>query len=89
MTDNDIFFMYEALKEAALAAAQADADAAAKEADAAKAAAAAKNVELGTPTLSHVTDFAKEMADAGIVTDKVSPVLLPRYTHGNPRFEAK
>ena len=54
-----------------------------------QAAAAAKNVEYATPTLSHVTDFAKEMADAGVVTDKVSPVLLPRYTHGNPRFEAK
>ena len=54
-----------------------------------QAAAAAKNVEYGTPTLSHVTDFAKEMADAGIVTDKVSPILLPRYTHGNPRFECK
>ena len=54
-----------------------------------QAAAAAKNVEYATPTLSHVTDFAKEMADAGVMTDKVSPVLLPRYTHGNPRFEAK
>ena len=54
-----------------------------------QAAAAAKNVEYATPTLSHVADFAKEMADAGVVTDKVSPVLLPRYTHGNPRFEAK
>ena len=54
-----------------------------------QAAAAAKNVEYAAPTLSHVTDFAKEMADAGVVTDKVSPVLLPRYTHGNPRFEAK
>ena len=54
-----------------------------------QAAAAAKNVEYAEPTLAHVTDFAKEMADAGVVTDKVSPVLLPRYTHGNPRFEAK
>ncbi len=54
-----------------------------------EAAKAAKTTELGTPTLSHVTDFAKEMAQAGIKTDKQSPVLLPRYTHGNPRFEAK
>ncbi|MBE6530613.1 MAG: FAD-binding protein [Ruminococcaceae bacterium] len=38
-------------------------------------------------TLSHVEDFMKEMADAGIVTDAVSPKLLPRYTHGNPVFD--
>ncbi|MBO5040340.1 MAG: FAD-binding protein [Clostridia bacterium] len=30
-------------------------------------------------TLSHVDSFVKEMADAGIVTDKVSPKLLPNY----------
>ena len=30
-----------------------------------------------------------ELPAAGIVTDKVSPMLLPRYTHGNPRYEAK
>ena len=52
------------------------------------AAEAAKNT--ATPeklTLSHVEDFMKEMADAGIVTDAVSPKLLPRYTHGNPVFD--
>ncbi len=54
-----------------------------------EAAKAAKTATVGKLTLSHVTDFAKEMADAGIKTDKQSPVLLPRYTHGNPRFEAK
>ena len=54
-----------------------------------EAAKAAKEVTYGEPTLSHVDDFAKEMKKAGVVTDKVSPVLLPRYTHGNPRFEAK
>ena len=54
-----------------------------------QAAKAAKSVELGKATLSHVGDFAREMEKAGIKTDKVSPVLLPRYTHGNPRFEAK
>ena len=45
------------------------------------AAAVSKNID--TPeklTLSHVDDFVKEMADAGIVTDKVSPKLLPDYT---------
>jgi succinate dehydrogenase / fumarate reductase flavoprotein subunit len=30
-------------------------------------------------TLSHVNSFKKEMADAGIVTDEVSPRLLPDY----------
>ena len=52
------------------------------------AAEAAKNT--ATPeklTLSHVESFMKEMADAGIVTDEISPKLLPRYTHGNPVFD--
>jgi len=30
-------------------------------------------------TLSHVDSFVKEMAEAGIVTDQVSPKLLPDY----------
>ena len=52
------------------------------------AAAAAKQVKLGKKlTLSHVKDFMKEMKDAGIKTDVVSPKLLPRYTHGNPVFD--
>ncbi|GAA6397407.1 FAD-dependent oxidoreductase [Solibaculum mannosilyticum] len=45
------------------------------------ASAKSKDVELGQLTLDHVEKFAKEMADAGIVTDVVSPKLLPRYTH--------
>lgn len=49
----------------------------------------AQSVEVGKLTLSHVSDFAKEMKDAGITSDVVSPKLLPVYTHGNPRFEAK
>ena len=53
------------------------------------AAAAAKNTTVGTLTLQHVSDFAKERADAGIDTDVVSPKLLPVYTHGNPVFEGK
>ena len=41
----------------------------------------AKNTEKAeTLTLSHVDAFVKEMADAGIVTDVVSPKLLPNYT---------
>ena len=52
------------------------------------AAAAAKNTTVGEKlSLDHVEDFKKEMADAGIETDAVSPRLLPRYTHGNPLFD--
>ena len=52
------------------------------------AAAAAKNTTVGEKlTLDHVESFMKEMADAGIETDAVSPRLLPRYTHGNPLFD--
>ena len=54
-----------------------------------QAAKAAKTVTPGKPTLQHVTDFAAEMKAAGIKTDKQSPILLPHYTHGNPRFEAR
>ena len=45
--------------------------------------AAAKSEEttVGALTLAHVDAFAKEMAEAGIKTDMVSPKLLPDYTH--------
>ena len=36
-----------------------------------------------------VAGWLAQMKEAGIVTDAVSPKLLPTYTHGNPRFEAK
>ena len=39
----------------------------------------AKEVTLGALSLSHVDAFTKEMADAGIITDVVSPKLLPDY----------
>ena len=39
-----------------------------------------KNVTLGKLTLDHVGKFEKEIADAGITTDVVSPKLLPDYT---------
>ncbi len=39
----------------------------------------AKNTEVGTLTLSHIAKFEQEIADAGIVTDTVSPKLLPSY----------
>lgn len=43
----------------------------------------AKSVTVGELTLSHVDDYAKEMADAGIVTEQVSPMLLPDYARKN------
>ena len=46
------------------------------------AAAVAKNTTVSDKlTLDHVDSFKKEMADAGIVTDKVSPKLIPNYTN--------
>lgn len=58
--------------------------------DAGKAASAhCRDVVTGKLTLEHINRFAAEMKKAGIVTDAVSPKLLPTYTHGNPRFEAK
>ena len=58
--------------------------------DAGKAAAAkAKTVNVGKLTLAHVDAFAAECEAAGLETDTVSPKLLPTYTHGNPKFEAK
>ena len=53
------------------------------------AAAKAQKTKVGELTLDHITAFAKELADAGIVTDRQSPILLPHYTHGNPHFEEK
>ena len=54
-----------------------------------EAAKAAKTTKVGKLTLNHVKKFAAEMEQAGIKTDKVSPMLLPHYTHGNPKYEAK
>ena len=48
------------------------------------AAAKAKNVEIGALSLAHVDNFAREMAEAGIETDVVSPKLLPNYTNQKP-----
>ena len=44
------------------------------------AAAKAKNVTVGALSLAHVAKFEKEIVDAGIATDTVSPKLLPNYT---------
>jgi succinate dehydrogenase / fumarate reductase flavoprotein subunit len=40
----------------------------------------AKETKLGKLTLSHVEKFAKEMEEAGLKSDMVSPKLLPDYT---------
>lgn len=42
-----------------------------------------KSVEVGALTLSHVDDFAKERAEAGIATEQLSPMLLPDYARKN------
>ena len=44
---------------------------------------ACKDVKLKTLTLQHVKDFENEMKNAGIKSNKVSPLLLPTYTHRN------
>lgn len=44
------------------------------------AAKAAKETTVGKLTLEHITKFEKEITDAGITTEKVSPKLLPDYT---------
>ena len=45
------------------------------------AAAKAKDTTVGALTLEHVNKFEKEIADAGINTEVVSPKLLPNYTN--------
>ncbi len=40
----------------------------------------AKDVTTGKLTLAHIGAFAKEIEEAGIETDAVSPKLLPNYT---------
>ena len=40
----------------------------------------AKETTLGALTLDHIAKFEKEIEDAGITTDAVSPKLLPNYT---------
>jgi succinate dehydrogenase / fumarate reductase flavoprotein subunit len=44
------------------------------------AAAKAKDTTVGALSLDHVAKFEKEIADAGIETETVSPKLLPNYT---------
>ncbi len=42
---------------------------------------AAKDTTLGKLTLDHIDKFEKELDDANIITDELSPKLLPNYTH--------
>ena len=44
------------------------------------AAAKAKTVTVGKLTLDHIAKFENEISEAGIVTETVSPKLLPNYT---------
>jgi len=39
-----------------------------------------KDVKVGKLTLDHVKAFDKELKDAGIKAEKLSPQLLPNYT---------
>lgn len=43
-------------------------------------------VKHGVPTLSHVEKFQAELKAAGVQSKVESPLLLPSYTHGNPKF---
>ena len=43
------------------------------------AAAKAKEVELGTPSLNHIYDYAKMLEEANCAEAGVSPLLLPQY----------
>ncbi len=45
------------------------------------AAKASKDANVGALTLAHIEKFEKEITDAGIETDTVSPKLLPNYTN--------
>lgn len=40
----------------------------------------AKDIEISTLNLDHVVQYAKELESAGIESEEVSPLLLPRYT---------
>ena len=50
-----------------------------------KAAAKCKNVELGEMNLDYIYKYADELDKAGVHTDKVSPLLLPKYARHEQR----
>ena len=43
------------------------------------AAAKAKEVQLGTPKLNHIYEYAEMLKNAECAEDSVSPLLLPKY----------
>ena len=43
------------------------------------AAAKAKDIQIGNLSLKHVEEYADELKSAGIESDDVSPLLLPKY----------
>ena len=44
-----------------------------------------ENATEGKLTLDHVRRYHKELEEAGIITDRVAPMLLPDYTNPNVR----
>jgi succinate dehydrogenase / fumarate reductase flavoprotein subunit len=40
----------------------------------------AKSVKPGKMTLAHIDAWHRELAQAGIETDRIAPILLPDYT---------
>ena len=44
----------------------------------------ARHVKPGTLSLAHVSRYHKELEDAGLTKDKVSPILLPPYARYEP-----
>jgi len=52
------------------------------------AAARAKETTLGTMTLEHIKSYADELKKAGIETNEVSPLLLPKYARHEGASEA-
>ncbi|MDL2289250.1 FAD-binding protein [Clostridia bacterium OttesenSCG-928-F22] len=48
-----------------------------------------KDVTTGALSLAHVDSYKAEREKAGIVSDMVSPLLLPTYTHGREKRQAE
>ncbi|MBW9170989.1 FAD-binding protein [Clostridium estertheticum] len=48
-----------------------------------------KNVNLKELSLDHVKKYHKSLCKNGIITDKISPMLLPHYTHGRENNKTK
>ena len=40
----------------------------------------AKNIKIGSLNLNHVVQYAEELKKAGVTSEEVSPLLLPKYT---------